>query len=65
MLEVALEALSVSPDLTGVVLRPSDYGVSLVVELARENLVAVSLKDLQHLSGVYVPKAGSVIESRR
>ena len=62
---MTLDRLSVSPYLTSVILRASDYGVSFVVELTREDLILVTFQNLNHFTGLDVPYTSCMVETSR
>lgn len=59
-----LHGLLVLPDAAGVVLRPRDYRVSLIVERTTEDLVLVSLQSLHLGACVNRPQPACAVASR-
>jgi hypothetical protein len=56
-----LHSILVLPDSASVVLRPSNYSVSLVVECAGEYLVFMPLQHLQLVACVHRPNTASLV----
>lgn len=59
------EWFGISPNAAGIVFRPSDNGITLVVKLAWEDFVLVAFQSLQAFSWLYVPEASSMVETCR
>jgi len=61
VIENILHQSLITPNSTRIILRSRDYGVSLIVEGAREDFIFVSVEHLNFLACISVPNTASLI----